>query len=99
MSDRVVCGIDVGSSAVKVTVLHPDRGIIGTGDTPSPLGSPQPGWSEVAITDWWDAVCLAIPRALAAAEIDAGEAEDGVLDHSEAGFDRRAGLLVAAVDC
>jgi len=101
MSASVVCGIDVGSSAVKVTLLHPERGIIGTGDAPSPLGSPQPGWSEVAITDWWDAVCLAIPRALAAAEIDpkavVGVATTGmvpavvVFDH--AGVPLRAGIL------
>ena len=101
MSEQVVCGIDVGSSAVKVTVLHPERGILGTGDAAAPLGSPKPGWSEVAITDWWTAVCHAIPEALASAGVNAsavaGVAATGmvpaVVVFDEAGSPLRAGIL------
>ena len=101
MSEQVVCGIDVGSSAVKVTVLHPERGILGTGDAAAPLGSPKPGWSEVAITDWWTAVCHAIPEALASAGVNAsavaGVAATGmvpaVVVFDDVGNPLRAGIL------
>ncbi len=101
MSEQVVCGIDVGSSAVKVTVLDPEQGILGIGDAAAPLGSPRPGWSEVGIADWWTAVCHAIPAALAAAGVDAssvaGIAATGmvpaVVVFDDVGRPLRAGIL------
>ncbi|MEY4227394.1 MAG: hypothetical protein RL190_2151 [Actinomycetota bacterium] len=101
MGDRLVCGIDVGSSAVKATLLHPERGVVATGDAPAPLRSEHPGWSEVAVEDWWAAACAAVPLALADAGAVAADvvavATTGMVPAvvllDEAGGPLRAGIL------
>lgn len=53
-------GIDIGTSACKVALFTPDGEVAAQGSGDYPVYTPQPGWSEQAPPDWWNAVCKAI---------------------------------------
>ena len=39
-------GLDIGTTATKGIILHPERGIIAQAEAPATLASPRPGWAE-----------------------------------------------------
>ncbi len=61
---RLLLGIDLGSSGVKVVLLDAALGIVATQAHDVALFSDHPGWAEADHHEWWDAVCELVPRLL-----------------------------------
>jgi xylulokinase len=49
----LLLGIDLGSSAVKATLLDPSAGIVAAREAPNGLFSDHPGWAEADPDEWW----------------------------------------------
>ena len=49
----LVLGLDLGSSAVKATLLDPSAGIVAAREAPNALYSDHPGWAEADPDEWW----------------------------------------------
>lgn len=62
-------GLDLGSSAVKASLLDAATGrIVSAAQSPQhemPISAPQPGWAEQDPAMWWEHTALAIRAALA----------------------------------
>ena len=61
----VFLGIDIGTSAVKVTLLGEDGTLAAESSSPLSVARPQPLWSEQNPDDWWEAAnkaVLGLPR-------------------------------------
>ncbi len=58
--ERYFLGIDIGTSAVKVTVCTDGGRITAQASAPCTLRSPQPGFSEEAPEEWWESAVLAV---------------------------------------
>jgi xylulokinase len=70
---RYVIGADVGSSALKAALVHPDQGVVAVAERTYPMHRPHPGWAENDPEDWFRALATAIPQILAAAGVNARE--------------------------
>lgn len=57
-------GIDVGTSACKVSVFDGDGALLSAASSGYALMTPRPGWVEQDPDDWWRAVCAACKEAL-----------------------------------
>ncbi len=75
MGSRAVVGIDVGSSATKVVLCRLDGSILATGSLRAEVRSPQPGFAEVDPDQWWQNVCLLLPKLLAEAGVSPRDVE------------------------
>lgn len=65
-------GIDVGTGGTRALVIDDSGAVLGSATAEHvPFASPRTGWAEQDPDDWWRAARQAIPRALAAAGIDA----------------------------
>jgi xylulokinase len=53
-------GVDLGTSAVKATLIDGEQAVIGTGSAPLEVSRPQSGWSEQDPRDWIAAADRAI---------------------------------------
>jgi xylulokinase len=62
-------GIDIGTTATKGIILHPERGICAEAQAPATLRTPQPGWAEEDPAQWWDNVGRVIRACLAESDI------------------------------
>jgi xylulokinase len=62
-------GIDVGTTATKIAVVHPERGVIADVSASSMLSSPASGWAEADPQRWWENVAALVPQALAQAGV------------------------------
>lgn len=62
--EQYIMGIDIGTSACKVAVFHPDGRVAASASRAYPVLYPQNGWAEQNPEDWWRAVCLALKEAL-----------------------------------
>ena len=58
-------GIDLGTSSVKLTLVDDDGKIQNTATREYSVFYPRSGWSEQSPSDWWNAICEAIPELLA----------------------------------
>lgn len=65
-----VVGVDLGATSLKATVVDADRQPLGSASHPLATDTPHAGWSEQEPAGWWEALCHAVPRALAAAGRD-----------------------------
>lgn len=100
MPDGLV-GIDLGTTATKVVVVEPERGVVAEASRPVALSSPHPGWAEADPGRWWQNVCALVPEVLASAGIGpadvAGVAASGmvpaVVPLDPAGAPLRAAIL------
>ena len=63
----VLLGIDIGTTATKGILLHPERGVIAEAQAPSTLRSPQTGWAEEDPEAWWENVAAVTRACLAQA--------------------------------
>jgi xylulokinase len=63
--DRLLLGIDVGTTAVKAAFFSIDGHLQAVGQAEYPVHHVRPGWVEQNPEDWWQAVCIAIQQALA----------------------------------
>lgn len=68
----VVLGIDLGTSAVKVSAVSPTGEVVAQASEAYPLNNPQPGYYEQNPIDWTNATIAAI-HTLLATEIAPGE--------------------------
>jgi xylulokinase len=68
---RHFLGIDVGTSAVKATLVDEKGRVAGTASQAHPLATPRPGWAEQRPEDWWAATARAVRAALRAAKAPA----------------------------
>ncbi len=64
-------GIDIGTTATKGILLHPQRGLVAEAEAPSTLRSPQAGWAEEDPEEWWRNVATVTRACLAQAGIEA----------------------------
>ncbi len=62
-------GIDIGTTATKGILLHPERGLVAETEAPSTLRSPQAGWAEEDPAEWWANVATVTRACLAQAGI------------------------------
>lgn len=61
-------GIDIGTSAVKATVLGPDLQIVASADAPLAILHPRAGWSEQEPRQWQEAAITSVRSALLACD-------------------------------
>jgi xylulokinase len=66
MADLLI-GVDIGTTATKVTVFDPSCGVVAARAATTPHYSAHAGWSEAHTASWWGNVCGLVPEALAAA--------------------------------
>jgi xylulokinase len=52
VSERLVVGIDVGTSGLKAIALSESGAVVGRAERSYPLSTPQPGWSEQDPDHW-----------------------------------------------
>lgn len=57
---KLLLGIDIGTSACKATVFDLDGRVVAQSTKSYPVYYPAPGWAEQDPREWWDAVCEAI---------------------------------------
>jgi xylulokinase len=57
-------GIDIGTSATKTLLLSETGRVLATAESPHPISTPKPGWSEQNPEDWWTATQLATKSVL-----------------------------------
>jgi len=62
--DRVVLGIDVGTSGVKALLVSEEGAVLGKAGSEYALSSPRPLWAEQDPEDWWKAVGTAVRAAM-----------------------------------
>jgi xylulokinase len=68
-----VLGADVGTSALKATLVHPGRGVVAVAEHGYPMQAPHPGWAQNDPGDWYLALARAVPEVLARAQVSARE--------------------------
>jgi xylulokinase len=66
-----VLGADVGTSALKATLVHADRGVVAVAEHGYRMRAPHPGWAQNDPEDWYRALTLAVPKVLARAGVPA----------------------------
>ena len=54
---KLFIGVDLGTSAVKLSLVDKKGAIVKEVNREYPLYFPQPGWSEQKPEDWWAGVC------------------------------------------
>ncbi len=62
MSEDVLVGLDVGTSAVKAVAITHDGRVRGLAEEPYALSVPRPGWAEQDPDVWWRAAKAALGR-------------------------------------
>jgi xylulokinase len=67
----VLLGIDIGTTATKGILLHPQQGIVAEAQAPATLRSPQTGWAEEDPEAWWRNVATVTRACLAQAGLQA----------------------------
>jgi xylulokinase len=68
-----VVGADVGSSALKAALVHPDRGVVAVAEHTYPMHRPHRGWAENDPEDWYQALAAAVPEVLKTSRVSAAE--------------------------
>lgn len=72
MSSYVI-GADVGSSALKAALVHPDQGVLAVAEHAYPMHRPHPDWAENDPEDWYRALRAAVPEVLAKGGVTAAD--------------------------
>jgi xylulokinase len=70
VSQRVLLGIDVGTSAAKAVLADERAGVIASGSGQYDLESPRTGWTQQRASWWWEGVVCAVGEALRRAPPD-----------------------------
>jgi xylulokinase len=65
-------GIDLGAGSLKATIIDATGHVAGEASHPVTNAVPHPGWSEQDPGEWFAALCVAVPAALAVAGLEAG---------------------------
>jgi xylulokinase len=74
----LVLGIDVGTTSTKVVLADPLTAdpltaVVAQASAPAGLSSPHPGWAQADTDQWWENVCLLVPRVLREAGVTAAD--------------------------
>lgn len=72
---RYLLGIDIGTSACKITVFDENGQVMANESGAYPVYYPQSGWAEQNPQEWWEAVCLTIRKVLDRGNISSKEIE------------------------
>ncbi len=64
---HLLLGVDLGTTATKVTLFDPSHGVVASRAANVPHLSLHAGWSEAGTGAWWDNVCRLVPEVLSAA--------------------------------
>jgi xylulokinase len=75
MTDIALMGVDIGTSSTKTVVIRPDGIIVGLATQEYAVETPRPGWAEQNPETWVEAALDTMRRALAAADIPAGQVQ------------------------
>ena len=62
-------GADVGTSALKAALVHPEHGVVAVAERAYPMHRPHPRWAENDPEDWYAALVAAVPEVLARAGV------------------------------
>lgn len=74
MTDKLLLGIDLGTSGVKVGIYDPEGNLLGLGRSSNyTFYSPRPGWSQSDPELWWEDITVSIRNALRNAKIKIDE--------------------------
>lgn len=60
MSESLILGIDVGTTAVKVAAFTPQGSLVGVHTRGYGISRPRPGWAEQDPLEWWEACRIGI---------------------------------------
>lgn len=66
-------GLDISTTGAKALIVDERGAVIASHNTPQPISTPQPLWSEQHPSDWWDGIVLSIRAALESANVRADE--------------------------
>lgn len=70
---KFLLGIDIGTTATKVSVAGLDGTTRAELSAPCVVDSPRPGWAQVDTAQWWENVCTLVPAVLQRAGTSAGD--------------------------
>jgi sugar (pentulose or hexulose) kinase len=57
MADRLLLGIDLGTSSAKAGLFRTAGQRVASAEVPYHYRVPHPGWAEMDAEIWWDATC------------------------------------------
>ena len=64
MRGGLIIGVDAGTTALKVVLLDPERGVVARASAPVDLSHPRPEWVEADAEEYWVGLCRAVREAL-----------------------------------
>lgn len=62
--DKYLLGIDIGTTATKLVLIHRSGKIMGSISGTVALYTPKKGWAEENPTEWWDHIITLLPKLL-----------------------------------
>ena len=69
MADKVLLGIDIGTSGSKALLVDPDGNVLASATGDYPMFTPRPLWAEQNPQDWWAATVTAVRGVLQSAGV------------------------------
>lgn len=73
MEEKLLVGIDLGSTAVKSMVINSKGRVIAQASEEYPIYFPQPGWIEYNPEDWWQATKRTLKSCLSKSGVDSNK--------------------------
>ena len=67
-NSTLILGVDIGSSGLKAVLLDVERGIRATVSESLALYNENTGWAEADTNEWWQSLCIAIPKLISEAK-------------------------------
>ncbi len=71
--EKLLLGIDIGTSACKAAVFNLDGKVLAQATSPYQVYYPAPDYVEQNPLEWWEGVCLAIQEVLQSGSFDANQ--------------------------
>lgn len=68
--EKLLLGIDIGTSACKVAIFNLNGEVISQSTKEYRVYYPKPGFVEQNPLEWWESVCMAIKESIASAKIN-----------------------------
>ncbi len=69
--EKLLLGIDIGTSACKVAVFDHEGKVLAQSNQAYQVYYPQSGWAEQDATEWWEAICKGIKDVLSKEQVNA----------------------------
>jgi D-xylulose kinase len=71
--EKLLLGIDIGTSACKVAVFNKKGNVLAQSNQGYKLYYPNPGWVEQNPLEWWGSICIAIKETLEKGNINSSQ--------------------------